>query len=135
MSEELNPCPQCGALPCDWVDNPPTRPAANVEAEPVAFVWPTDRIEATFRKASERHGFLESLFAVASEGARIKVEAGLLYPASALEQVRKDALEDRNLLLTCIKIEANRWPENEDVQAAIASLMRRIENLKDQANG
>ena len=28
-------CPACGALPCDWVDDPHTKPA---EGEPVA--WP-----------------------------------------------------------------------------------------------
>lgn len=39
------------------------------------FVWDTDRLEQAFRKASERHGFLESLIAVAAEGVRIRVEA------------------------------------------------------------
>lgn len=27
MGDELEPCPRCGALPCDWTDNPHTRPA------------------------------------------------------------------------------------------------------------
>lgn len=27
QSLELEPCPKCGALPCDWVDNPHTRAA------------------------------------------------------------------------------------------------------------
>lgn len=37
MAEELEPCPRCGALPCDWVDNPHTPPTeAQVEAAAVA---------------------------------------------------------------------------------------------------
>ncbi len=30
MSGELKPCPRCGALPCDWVNNP-HRPEPDVE--------------------------------------------------------------------------------------------------------
>ncbi len=41
------------------------------------FVWDTDRLEQAFRKVSERHGFLESLIAVAAEGVRIRVEFAL----------------------------------------------------------
>jgi hypothetical protein len=26
---ELESCPSCGALPCDWTDNPHTRPPAD----------------------------------------------------------------------------------------------------------
>ena len=26
---ELEPCPSCGALPCDWTDNPHTRPSTD----------------------------------------------------------------------------------------------------------
>ena len=47
----------------------------------------------------------------------------------------RDAEDKLGLVLTCIQIEKNRWPENEDVQSAIASLQRRIESLKENPNG
>lgn len=28
---EIEPCPHCGALPCDWTDNPHTAPSGDVE--------------------------------------------------------------------------------------------------------
>ena len=35
MSEELESCPSCGALPCDWVDNPHTPPPPSLHREPI----------------------------------------------------------------------------------------------------
>ena len=28
---EIEPCPKCGALPCDWTDNPHTAPSGDAE--------------------------------------------------------------------------------------------------------
>lgn len=36
----------------------------------------------------------------------------------------------REAFLTCVKIEANRWPENGDVQEAMITLLRRMESIQ-----
>jgi hypothetical protein len=46
------------------------------------------------------------------------------------KQIANDVdLLERRLSISALVIEANRWPENEDVQQAIASAKRRIESL------
>lgn len=45
------------------------------------------------------------------------------------EQTRKL----RDLALACVAIEANRWPENDDVQQALKTLSRRIVAYKPEA--
>jgi len=35
MSEELESCPSCGALPCDWVDNPHASSPPSLHREPI----------------------------------------------------------------------------------------------------
>lgn len=58
MAEELNPCPSCGALPCDWVDNPHAALARRTEAHGVLVSnddLTQDQIE-TIRRMTDPEG-------------------------------------------------------------------------------
>lgn len=61
--EDIEPCPRCGALPCDWVDNP-HKPGANLSTNPdisntsPGYVKPGDTmVERVTRAMYEDHPF------------------------------------------------------------------------------
>lgn len=50
---EIEPCPKCGALPCDWTDNPHTAPSGD-EVERVARVIHVELTEAIIDQGGHR---------------------------------------------------------------------------------
>lgn len=64
MSDELLPCPLCGALPCDWVDNPFRAGFAGI-SDPAAFVEAARGMEAALADVGD---VLEEALNVLSDG-------------------------------------------------------------------
>jgi hypothetical protein len=61
MAKEPNPCPLCGALPCDWVDNP--------HAAEVGLCWTLARIREAI--GVNEKPMLDELPAIVSDMARV----------------------------------------------------------------
>ncbi len=62
---DLEPCPACGALPCDWVDNPHWRPieTAPKDREILLFVAETGEQFAAFWGTDPEDGDTQWVFA------------------------------------------------------------------------
>jgi len=78
MSEDINPCPRCGALPCDWVDNPHSTPApadasgwhSGMFTEEWLALPPDRKIDTMFEHGLLGYGELEPHFKIICEQIR-----------------------------------------------------------------
>jgi len=97
---EIEPCPKCGALPCDWTDNPHTAPSGDEKEDEAVDDW-NQRAERPSPAASEVE------------------RAVMVCPQCEGEGGYPDGMDEAACHTECTRCGSNGWIVN---QAAIAAM-------------
>lgn len=76
---------------------------------------------------------LNQPYGIPGDGASVQAGTAVIqaYGDARADAARREGEEKLRFVMVCISIESARWPENDDVQKAIANLQRRIASFKE----